>query len=116
MGVDRRGGKNYQDVPCVICGGSFFASKEAESGVCAQCVVMGYPRQKPEINILEVAKSIEENSLRQFRKKAKLSQDMLAKFLGISRVHYCRIEEGRPIGKNVTRKIEKKLAQAEQSQ
>jgi len=103
IGVDRRGGKDYQEVPCEVCGGYFFVGKETESGICARCVMTGYPKPKTEINIVEVKKALENNSLRQYRKKKRLSQDIIAKFLEISRSHYCRIEDGKLIGKNIAR-------------
>ena len=116
IGVDRRGGEGYHEVYCTICGNSLFIDNDSESGICAECVTMGYPKPKTEINIVEVKKALGNNSLRQYRKEKRLSQDTIAKFLGISRMHYWRVEEGKPIGKNIARKIEMKLAQTEKGQ
>lgn len=115
-GVDKRGGKGYQEGPCLSCGRTLFISIDSEEGICATCVQLGFPKARTEINISDVRKAIEGSSLRRYRKQKKLSQDAVAGFLGISRMHYWRIEEGKAIGKNIMRKIENKLAQAEQSQ
>ena len=77
---------------------------------------MGYPKLKTEINIVEVKRALKDNSLKQYRKEKRISQNIIAEFLGISRMHYYRIEEGKPVGKNIARKIEVKLAQVEQGQ
>ena len=115
IGVDRRGGKGYQEVFCENCGNPMFIDNDSESGICARCVVMGYPKSKTEINIVEVRKALEKNSLKQYRKGNKISQGEMAGILDITERHYRRLENGRPIGKNISRKIERKLAQAEQN-
>ncbi|MFX0198036.1 MAG: helix-turn-helix transcriptional regulator [Candidatus Hodarchaeota archaeon] len=114
IGPDRRGGRNYREVSCSVCGDSLFVSKEAESGICARCVVMGYSGPKVDINIRDLRKSFEKKSLKEFRRKNKLSQTEIAKALEISERHYRNLEKGQPISRSINRKIEKKLAQVEQ--
>jgi DNA-binding XRE family transcriptional regulator len=116
IGVDRRGSQGYQEVPCEICGSYFFISQEAESGICARCVAMGYPKPSPRVDIIGIKKAIESDSLKQYRKENKASQDEIAKILEITERHYRNLEKGQPISKIIRRKIEKKLAQVEQGQ
>jgi len=78
--------------------------------------VIGYSGPKIEVNIQELNKAIQGNFLKRYRKKNKLTQNIIAQYLGISRMHYWRIEEGKPVGKNIIRKIEGKLAQVEKGQ
>ncbi len=73
IGVDRRGGKNYQEVPCEICGRSLYISKDSDSGICAVCVQAEYPKSKTEIDISDVKRAIEKRSLKQYRKGKKLT-------------------------------------------
>jgi DNA-binding XRE family transcriptional regulator len=115
IGVDRRGGKGYQKVPCEICGGSLYISEDSESGICARCVVIGYPKPRTEINILDLKKAMEQNSLRQYRREKRISQTQMARMLEIAERHYRRLENGQPISRMIRRKIERKLAQVEQS-
>jgi len=116
IGVDRRGGNGYQEVPCEVCGCPSFISNGSESGICARCVVMGYSGPKVDINIQDLRKAFEKKSLKEFRRKNKLSQTEIAKALEISERHYRNLEKGQPISRSINRKIERKLAQAEQGQ
>lgn len=114
VGVDRRGGRNYREITCEICGRGFYISNDSESGICARCVVMGYSGPKVEVNIQDLRKAFEKKALKQYRKSSKLSQAEIARALEISERHYRNLEKGQPISRSINRKIEKKLAQAEQ--
>jgi len=113
IGVDRRGGKSYREVPCEVCGNPLFISNDSESGICARCVVMGYSGPKVEVNIRDLRKAFEKKALKQYRKSSKLSQAEIASSLEISERHYRRLENGQPISRSINRKIERKLAQVE---
>jgi len=116
IGVDKRGGKGYQEVFCAICGDPLFISNESESGICALCVVRGYLESKVDVNIQDLRKAFEKKALKQYRKRNRLSQTEIAKVLEISARHYRRLESGQPISRNINRKVEKKLAHVEQRQ
>ncbi len=116
IGVDRKGGKGYREVPCEICGFALFISTDSETGICAICVQMGFPKPKAKVSISDIGKAIEHNSLKQYRRKNRIGQDEIARLLDITERHYRRFESGHPISRNIRRKIEKKLAQAEQVQ
>jgi len=116
IGVDRRGGKGYQEVPCGDCSDPLFISNESESGICALSVVKGYSASKVNLNIQDLRKAFEKKALKQYRKRNRLSQTEIAKVLEISERHYRNLEKGQAISRSINRKIERKLAQVEQSQ
>jgi len=116
IGVDRRGGNGYQEVPCVICGHSMFISNDSEAGICALCVVRRYSERKIDVNIQELRGAFEKKALKQYRKSSKLSQAEIARVLEISERHYRNLEKGQSISRSINRKIERKLAQIEQGQ
>jgi DNA-binding XRE family transcriptional regulator len=116
IGVDKRGGKGYQEVSCVGCGDPLFISNESEGGICALCVVRGYSESKVDVNIRDLRKAFEKKSLKQYRKTNRLSQTEIAKVLEISERHYRNLEKGQPVSRSINRKVERKLAQAEQGQ
>jgi len=114
--VDRRGGKGYREVSCEACGNPLFISTESESGICALCVVGRYSERKVDVNLQELRGAFEKKALKQYRKNSKLSQAEIARALEISERHYRNLEKGQPLSRNISRKIERKLAQAEQGQ
>ncbi len=115
IGVDRRGGKGYQEVGCLVCGRPLFISNDSEGGVCARCVMMGYPKPKSSVDIVDVKKAMESNSLKQYRKQNEINQSEVAELLGITERHYRNLESGQPMSRNIRRKIDRKLSQVEQS-
>lgn len=114
IGVDRKGGKGYQEVPCEICGCALFISNENESGICGRCVVMGCSQTtRTKVNPADLWGAIEKGRGRRYRRENKMSQDQAAQAFGMTRKTYSEVENGK-ISRTIRRKVEKKLSQVEQ--